>query len=291
MSRLLAFALVGLLGVESIRAIELAELVFWSDEARTNKIWEYTPGYPLSSDVVIPEVFYVDAQLRSNGQGAKTVKPKQVALLFERSTKSGPIGTHPSVQVALWTSSKASAVYQGRVALSSKKHVDPEGGVYYLGLLAAGAGSEDALRLYLGHIHIPKSSSRNSTEVGEAHTKYIPELSEFHELPAIYHKFAEPEPRASPVTSSVFALLAVILPISLFVFGVFRLDMNVKGLMNASSCAFAIGIAAFLAILAMFFRSWNLVETSAAAIALSLVMVLVGNRVLCEIRAHGHLGL
>jgi hypothetical protein len=132
----------------------------------------------------------------------------------------------------------------------------------------------------------PPSSSRNITRA-----PYIPELGDYHELPSIAHPFAPPEPRASPAMSGFFTLLVVCLAPLFFVFYSSKLGMNMKGLASVPSFVFMLGIVTFMALIGMFFAFLNLVETSAAAIVLTIGMVVVGNRVLCEVRTNGDLAL
>jgi hypothetical protein len=283
MSRLL-LALSALVASHASNDIyEVERLVFWSNDARTQKLWEYQVGVKEAPLLTTPDVFYADTQIKLHGE---SVKPAQVSLLFTSVSNTDLIGTHPSFQISLRTSSKASSLFQSKVQMNSKEQANLTGGVYRVELLVADTGSTKPLRLSLGKVRVPPSSSRNIT-----HAPYIPELSDYHELPSIAHPFAPPEPRASPAVSGFFTLLVVCLAPLFFVFYSSKLGMNMKGLASVPSFVFMLGIVSFMVLIGMFFAFLNLVETSAAAIVLTIAMVVVGNRVLCEVRTNGDLDL
>ncbi|XP_065843540.1 dolichyl-diphosphooligosaccharide--protein glycosyltransferase subunit 2-like [Oscarella lobularis] len=106
----------------------------------------------------------------------------------------------------------------------------------------------------------------------------------FKARPEIHHVFREPEPRPPAIVTSVFVIL-VLTPILVLLISWLALGANLRGLFHTglSGILFAVGLAALLALLFLFWLRLNMFDTLKYLSAIGLVTAFFGQRMLRQI--------
>jgi hypothetical protein len=136
----------------------------------------------------------------------------------------------------------------------------------------------------LGKVMIPSVEHKLNT-VGDG----IKELSNFLALPEIHHIFRSPAVVANPLITTIFTLITVAVPLMVFIAGLGRLQLNIKGISNVTSVVFFSLAGSFVVLVTLFFAALNLVQTVAGATILAVPLCIVGNRLLRQVRTSGDL--
>jgi hypothetical protein len=263
---------------------QLSNLVIWSDSSKSNRIFTLEDGHK-PSIAAIGSSPYIEAEIVAP-KGQASVGTSHVSVLLNNEKYSAHVvGAHPSLQIQMKPSDDNKRVYTASIDLGSKREADPSGSVYSMTLLVA--DTSNSTRLPMGKFEIGSSDKRSVHQSGVSSS--IPELSAYQPKSKIDHRFKEPPVGANSFHSTVFTGIVCIIPVLLFLFGTKRLDFNLKGLATVTSTAFFGGLGIYGLIIAMFFLTWTLVQTVAAAVILACGLCFVGNRMLRDVRASGEL--
>lgn len=220
----------------------------------------------------------------------KASQYKHVGLLLQdKGGSAGMIGSHPSIHIPMNSTGGSSKTFKAVFDLSGMRTVNPDGSTLQVSVLIVPESGSAPVRKDIGKLRLVKSSSRQDPVVVGDNKKIIPELSSFVPAKVIKHMF-KPEPaRSAPFYSVVFTGLTLAVPVLLLLLGLWKMGVNVKGIKydGISRVMFTGLIGAFIALMGAFFAVLNLVQTTALFLVLLAPLVLVGNRVLCQLRASG----
>lgn len=274
-------SVLSLIAVAFAEEFRIARLDMWESSSKSKKVFSYKEGAKLSPSIVLSDNSYIEVEL--TGQGGAKVTPAQVALLFaEENPVTVVMGSHPSVQVPLKKSAAGGSIYRGELNLGSLRTMSPRGGLCSVRLVAGDLAG--TLMHSLGKVMIPRIEHKLNT-VGDG----IKELSNFLAWPEIHHIFKSPAAVANPLITNVFTFITVVVPVMMFMAGLGRLQLNIKGISNVTSAVFFSLAGSFVVLLTWFFAALNLVQTVAGATILAVPLCIVGNRLLRQVRTSGDL--
>ena len=222
----------------------------------------------------------------------KAASYKHVGLLLQdKGSTDSIIGTLPSIHVPMTQVAGSTKSFKAVIDLSGMRTVNPEGTTFQLIALIAPQNSTSAVRKDIGKVRLVTSGTRQDPILVSGGRKIVPELASYAPAKVIKHMF-KPEPaRSSPFYSLVFTIASVSIPTLLLLLGIWKVQVNAKGLVSGEvSRLILTGLtAAFIVLMVAFFAFLNLVQTVMLFLVLIGPLVLVGNRVLCHVRASGDL--
>ena len=276
---MLVYWFVGAILAQSRASVKIESIVLWPDAHDSATRFSSDKG-SLRDIHDVHETGQIELVISADGKPAEF---EHVGLLFsDKPAKSSTVlGAHPSIHIPLKSTKDSAKVFKAVFDFSSMRTVNPEGGLLDLAALIVPANGTDPVRKELGKIRLGKSPSRGESK------RIIPELSSFVPEKVIKHMF-KPEPsRASPFYSLIFTGLALTVPILVLLWGLFKTGINAKSLVGVPRLAFTGLMCAFMGLMAAFFAFLNLVQPVAIFLLLLGPLVIVGNRVLCQVRATG----
>ena len=259
----------------SAEDVRIGRLDIWTSNDKSKKLFSFKEGAKLSPAVVLGDQSYTEVEITD--ESGKKLKPAQVSLLVtDETTGVVPVGAHPSIQIALKTSSAGGSIYRNSFNFTSMRYVNPRGGLFSVSLIV---GDDSGKLMHsLGKVTIPSAEDKLNSAADE-----------YLLLPRIEHTFKPPAVSANPLITTIFTILCSSVPLVIFLGGVRNMQVNVKGLSSLTSVAFFGGSAVFGLLMILFFAALNLVQTVAAVLMLGVPMSLIGNRVLSQMRTSGEL--
>ena len=268
-------------------AVSIEAITVWPDSSDTGTRYSSDKGV-LREIHEIQENFRFELNLALDGKAASF---KHVGLLFEDTNSgSGVIGTIPSVHIPMNSTGGSSKVFKAVYDLSKARTVNPDGTTFRVFALIVPETGSAPVRKDLGKVRLAKSSIRQDP-VAVGSKKIVPELASYVPDKVIKHMFKPDPARSAPFFSLLFTGITLTVPTLFLLLGLWKLGANARGLKTGgvSSLVFAGLLAAFVSLMVAFFGFLNLVQTSALFLVLLVPLVLIGNRVLCQVRAAGDL--
>ena len=247
--------------------LTLKRLDAWESASKSKKVFSFNESSKLSSPIHLNDGCLVEVELSSSKPN-----PAQISVfLSPLSNEVADLESFPSVHFPLL--STGSSTYRTVLGFKAGRGLSARGGLYSISVIIAGE-SITPLKVSVGTAQV-----RESTDGA-----LVPD---FHTLPVISHQFRAPHETADPLISRIFTGLVVTAPAVIFLGGLFRLDLNMKGISSVYSSLFFAGMLVYGALMTAFFLALNLVQTVAGGIVIVIPMTFVGHKVLSQLRTVG----
>ncbi|KAF4656436.1 hypothetical protein FOL46_007831 [Perkinsus olseni] len=207
--------------------------------------------------------------------------PAQVALMVKFREGEDIVGA-PDVQVIEMTrTSGSSRTYTADIPVAGAGAMTPRDGKYDLSILVGDHRMPKGLQQNIGTVPFVfhQAAKEALSKSGIPERRYLP-------LPLIAHTFKPPQKTPPVAITAVFVALTTVIPLLAFLRGLGLLKANTKlWKIDLHGMVFFGTLAAYLAVLGMFFLFLNLVQTMMLCLLLLPVAVISGNKVLCQSRA------
>ncbi|KAF4690196.1 hypothetical protein FOZ60_000550 [Perkinsus olseni] len=218
--------------------------------------------------------------------------PAQVALMVKFKEGEEIVGA-PDVQVIeMARTSGSSRTYAADIPVAGAAAMTPRDGKYDLSILVGDHRMPKGLQQSLGTVpfvfHQAAKEALSKSGIPESSDTHVATkmAGRYLPLPLIAHTFKPPQKTPPVAITAVFVALTTVIPLLTFLRGLGLLKVNTKlWKIDLHGIVFFGTLAAYLAVLGMFFLFLNLVQTMALCLLLLPVAVISGNKVLCQSRA------
>ncbi|EER05014.1 conserved hypothetical protein [Perkinsus marinus ATCC 50983] len=225
--------------------------------------------------------------------------PAQVALMVTFKEGDHVVGA-PDVQVIEMTRARdSSGTYTADIPMAGTGAITPRDGKYDLTILIGDNMMPTGVQQSLGAVpfefhQMTKDALSKSSIPGSGDLRTTTKLAaRYLPLPLIAHTFKPAQKTPPFVITAVFVVdgvwldaLTTVIPLLAFLRGLGLLKVNMElWKIDVHGMVFFGTLAAYLAVLGMFFLSLNLIQTMILCSLLLPIAIISGNKVLCQSRA------